>query len=387
MGESSGGPGKALAPVRVCLVWSLLVCLFCFPVAAASSGRKAPVPVVGVYTVETRDTVASHEYVGHVEAIQSVDLRARVEGFLDRVDFREGQAVKAGKLLYVIEQAPYEARVKARKADVAAAEAELKRAEQHLKRLRSARPESVRATDLDNAEAAELSARAKLEAARAALVLAELDLGYTRIEAPISGRIGRTAFTRGNLVNPASGTLARIVQTDPIWVMYPVSENEVAAIRRALVESRRQKSPDRRLAPHIKLGDGTPYRRAGRVDFVDNEVDPETGTIVIRARFRNPEGELIPGQYVTVEVKAGAPKLLPVVPQAAVLVNQQGNYVLVVDQDLRVAARPISLGPAVGTLWSVTSGLQPGEKIVLHGLQKVRPGQVVKIKASQPAAR
>ena len=122
MGESSGGPGKSLAPVRVCLVWSLLVCLFCFPVAAASSGRKAPVPVVGVYTVETRDTVASHEYVGHVEAIQSVDLRARVEGFLDRVDFREGQAVKAGKLLYVIEQAPYEARVKARKADVAAAE-------------------------------------------------------------------------------------------------------------------------------------------------------------------------------------------------------------------------------------------------------------------------
>lgn len=368
------------------LLAGLLLLGLAGPAGAAGKGRKAPVPRVGVFTVTEMDTVAARTYVGHVEAIQSVDLRARVEGFLEKVDFREGNTVKAGKLLYLIEQAPYEARVKACQADVAAAEAEVSRTGQHLQRLEAARPESVRATDLDNARAAVASSRAALEAARAALVLAELDLGYTRITAPITGRIGRTAYTRGNLVNPASGTLARIVQTDPVWVMYSVSENEVEAIRRDLAASRR-KTVDRRLAPRLRLGDGQPYPEPGRVDFVDNEVDPKTGTIVIRARFKNPRGWLIPGQYVTVEVKAGAPKLRPVVPQAAVMVGKQGRYVLVVGEDRRVTARPIVIGPVVGIYWSVVKGLKPGEKVVLHGLQKVRPGQQVIVNPASAQTR
>ncbi len=362
---------------------ALLVCLLIFPglpqlALATDNAHQPPPPKVGVYIVKKMDATLAHTYVGHIEAIQSVDLRARVEGFIEKVDFREGDIVRTGKLLYLIEPAPYKAKVKSREADIAAAEAELSRTEQHLKRLETARPESIRATDLDNAKAVAASAKARLEAARAALVLAQLDLNYTRITAPITGRIGRTAYTRGNLVNPASGPLAKIVQTDPVWVMYAVSENEVGTIRRALAAGDvRNQIPDRILAPHLKLGDGQPYPDSGRVDFVDNEVDPRTGTIIIRARFKNPKGWLIPGQYVTVEVKAGAPRPQPVVPQAAVLIGEQGRYVLIVGDDNRVAARPIVIGPAVGTNWSVDEGLKPGEKVVLHGLQKVRPGQQV----------
>ncbi len=368
------------------LVLILSISFLVQPLFAAPSGRQTLPPLVSVIQVVEKDIVAASEYVGHVEAIQSVDLRARVEGFLEKVNFREGDVVQAGDLLYIIEQAPYRARVKARQADVLAARAELDRTSQHLKRLRTARPESVRATDMDNARAAELSAQARLEAARAALTLTELDLQYTSIKAPISGRIGRTSYTRGNLVNPASGSLARIVQTNPIWVMYAVSENEVDAIREAMDDGRQQQSK-RLLAPQIRLGNGTLYPETGYIVFVDNQVDSSTGTIIVRAQFNNPDGRLIPGQYVSVLVKSTAARLMPVIPQAAVLVNKKGRYVMVVDKENRTSARPITIGPALGPLWTVTSGLQPGENVILHGIQKVRPGQTVRIKPESKTER
>lgn len=342
----------------------------------SGSGEDKPVPV-GVVTVRVKDVNPATEYVGHVEAMQTVDLRARVEGFLQEVRFREGARVRAGDVLYVIEQDLYKARVEASKAQVAQAEAALERAERYLKRLQSARAESVPATDMDNAVAARAEAAARLQAAKAQLAIDQLQLSYTVVTSPIAGRIGRTAYTVGNLLGPSSGVLARIVQEDPIRVVYAVSENDVAAVQAALREASSGKK-NRVLAPSLRLLDGTVYGSTGTVQFVDNQVDPSTGTIAVRAVFSNPDGLLIPGQYVTVLVKARDPNPLPVVPQSAVLVDQKGHYVLIVDASGTVAARHISLGPALGTEWAVTSGLAEGEKVIVQGLQKVRPGQTVR---------
>lgn len=342
----------------------------------APGGQQGPPPKVVLATIESRDIVPSTEYIGHVEAIQAVDLRARVEGFLDAVKFKEGDTVKADTVLYVLEQDQYQARVAADEAIVKQNEAELTRAKQQLARLQAARPESISASDLDNGTAAVATAKAKLAESRANLTQSRLNLDYTTIQAPITGRIGRTAFTRGNFVSPSSGTLARVVQIDPVRVVYSISENDIPSIQAAVSDAGKNED-NRLLSPRIRLADSTPYDEGGQVDFVDNQVDPTTGTVAVRARFPNKDGQLLPGQYVTVLVKKSDPVVLPVVPQAAVLTSQEGRSVLVLDNENRATPRPITIGPAVGTMWAVESGLKAGEKIIVQGIQKVKPGQVV----------
>lgn len=363
----------------VLLLSGLLVLVLSFGLNAAPADQGAlPPPLVTVATVIEQDVNPPSEYVGHVEAIQSVDLRARIEGFLEQVDFKEGSDVHAGDLLYVIEQAPYQARVDADKASLAQAEAILTKARQYLQRAQTVRSGGISATDLDNAVAEELRAKAQLEQVKANLQIATINLGYTSIRAPITGRIGRTAFTRGNLVNPASGPLARIVQIDPIRVVYSISENDLDAINMALKDADRDKNHPV-LTPRIKLTGGQILKTVGQVDFVDNTVDISTGTIAVRAVFKNAEGALIPGQYVTVMVARSEPKPMLVVPQAAVLEDHDGRYVLMVDDQNRVAVRRIKTGPVVSINWAVESGLTVNEKVIVEGVQKVRPGQIVKI--------
>jgi membrane fusion protein (multidrug efflux system) len=312
-----------------------------------------------------------------------VDLRARVEGFLEQINFMEGDDVPAGKLLYVIEQAPYLAKVAVDKAQVAQAEAELNRANQHLKRLRSVLSASIPAMDIDDAVAAQLRAEAQIAMAKANLNRSLLDLGYTTIKAPINGRIGRTAYTRGNLVGPASKPLARIVQMDPIRVVYSISDNDLTAIQLALNDAA-EGQHSLALVPRLRLANGTILDTKGRIDFVDNEIDPATGTIAIRAEFDNSKKLLIPGQYVTVLVTLTHPKMRPTVPQAAVLTNQQGHYVLVVDKEKVAHVRQITIGKAVGAMWAVKSGLAAGDQVIVEGIQKVEPGEPVQINSSPP---
>ncbi len=341
-----------------------------------NQGSGGP-PLVTVAAVTEQDVNPPAEYVGHVEAIQSVDLRARVEGFLEQVKFREGSDVNAGNLLYVIEQAPYQAKVDADRASVNQATATLTRARQYLQRVRTVRSGVVSATDIDNAVADELHARAQLQEAKADLDLSELDLGYTMVRVPIKGRIGRTAFTKGNLVGPDSGPLAQIVQLDPIRVMYSISENDLSAVRATIGDS----SPDKKkyaLILRIKLPSGEILKTAGHVDFVDNIVDAKTGTIAIWAIFDNHDGLLLPGQYVTALISRSQGKQLPMVPQAAVQEDHDGRYVLVVDSENKVIQRRITTGPVVYTQWAVESGLAAGEMVIVQGVQKVRPGQIVK---------
>jgi membrane fusion protein (multidrug efflux system) len=352
-----------------------------FPGDEALAGPPGPgaglPPVVMVAAIIEQDVNPPAEYVGHIEAVQAVDLRARVEGFLEQVNFKEGSYVKAGRLLYRIEHALYQARIDADKALLAQAEAALTRARQYLKRARTVLSGGVSATELENAVAVELQARAQLEAAKANLKISQINLGYTSITAPISGLIGRTAFTMGNLVNPASGPLARIVQIDPIRVVYSISENDLAVIKMVLKDAGTGKNLPM-LKPRIKLPGGQILEPVGQIDFVDNTVDPGTGTIAVRAVFDNPDGILLPGQYVTVMVTRSKPKLMTVVPQSAVLEDHDGRYVLVVDNQNRVIMRRIKTGALVGVNWAVESGLAVDEKVIVQGVQKARPGQIVK---------
>jgi RND family efflux transporter MFP subunit len=349
--------------------------------AAPPEKADGPPPLVTVAAATLEDVNPATEYVGHVEAIQAVDVRARVEGFLEQVNFKEGDFVQAGDVLYLIEQAPYKAKVAVDRARLAQAEAELERANRHLKRLQAARPESIRATDMDDAVAAQLRAKAQLSEARATLTRSELDLGYTTIKAPISGRLGRTAFTKGNLVNQASGPLARIVQLDPIRVVYSISQNDLSSIQVALKDSS-ENNKDPILVPHIKLPNEENYESPGQVDFVNNQVDSSTGTIAVWAVFDNHDRLLLPGQYVTVLIRHSKTKMLPVVPQSAIQEDREGRYVLVVDGDNRVLQRRVKTGPVVGAMWAIESGLEAEEKVIVEGVQKVRPGMVVKTTTS-----
>jgi RND family efflux transporter MFP subunit len=371
------------ARIRSRAVYSILFALlliWVFPEVALSGPTgpaDVPPPLVTVAKVTEQDVNPPAEYVGHVQAVQTVDLRARIEGFLEQVKFREGSDVRAGDLLYVIEKAPYQAKVDADTATVTQATATFTKARQYLERVRTVRSGGVSATDIDDAVAEELRARAQLEQAKANLDRSRLDLGYTMVKAPISGRIGRTAYTQGNLVNPASGPLARIVQIDPIRVVYSISENDLVAIKTALKDAGSAKNHPM-LAPRIKLPGSQVLNTAGQIDFVDNTVDPDTGTIAVWALFDNPDGTLLPGQYVTVLVARSRPEVMTVVPQSAVLEDHDGRYVLVVSDQNQVTMRRVKTGPVVGINWAIKSGVAVNESVIIEGVQKVQPGQLVK---------
>ena len=371
----------------IILLIFILLSTFFRVAEAASQGPSGPLPLVTVTAIIEQEINPPAEYVGHVEAIQSVEIQVRVEGFLEQVNFREGSDVQAGDLLYVIEQAPYQAQVAADKASVAHAQATLTKANQYLQQVRKVRSGGISASDLDTAVAEELQAQARLLEAQAALKLSELDLEYTKIRAPISGRIGRTALTRGNLCEPNSGPLTRIVQLNPIRVLYSISENDLTAIQATLKDSSDQKKI-RSLVPMIKLLNNKVLEDTGQIDFIDNIVDRETGTIAVRAVFDNADGFLLPGQYVTIMIRQSQGKKLPVIPQAAVLQDREGHYALVVNLQNQVVKQPITTGLLVsGNRWAVTSGLKVGELVITQGLQKVKPGQTVKTNPDEPQIR
>ncbi|EFK12161.1 efflux transporter, RND family, MFP subunit [delta proteobacterium NaphS2] len=341
-------------------------------------GREMPPPVVTVLVVEDQQVNPAETYVGRVEAIQAVDLRARVQGYLEAVKFREGAMVWTGDVLYVIEQAPYEADLAEERAKVDEARASLKDAQQYLKRLRAVQSGGVSATDVETATNKELRAKAVLEEAKANVEQARIELGYTTIKAPIDGRIGRTTFTKGNFVGPESGSLARIVQLDPIRVVYAISENQLESLNPS--SNTAKTSAVKKCPPvfMIQMPGGAMYPLKGDLDFIDNQVDPNTGTIAVRAVFKNPNGFLLPGAYVTVLVKCENGSRTPVVPQSAVQIDRKSRYVFVVDDENRVHERRIETGSAIEADWVVTSGLSAGERVIVQGVQKVTPGQIVK---------
>ncbi|MDE5454300.1 efflux RND transporter periplasmic adaptor subunit [Bradyrhizobium sp. CSA112] len=351
--------------------------LLLFDIAAFAQTPASPPPAVSVVAVSMEDVAQSVEFIGRVEAIQQVDVRARVQGFLEKVAFTEGQDVKADDLLFTIERDQYEAALLQANSQQASAEANLRNAQVTLERRQQLYDrESGTRADLDLAIANRDTAAASVESAKAAVRTAELNLGYTRIVSPIAGRIGKPSLTRGNVVGPDSGTLARVVQLDPIRVLFSISERDFISVvqqdRGAALEQ-----INASFVPTLRLPSGTVYADQGRIDFVGNEIDQATGTLPVRAAFANPAGLLLPGGTVSVRVRPAEAKRMPLVPVQAVQENRQGKFVLVVGADNRVEQRPVKATQQVGQNWAVDDGLKAGESVIVEGLQKVRPGAQV----------
>ncbi len=337
----------------------------------AQQGGSVPPPAVVVAPVENRDVAPSWEFLGRVQSIQGVDLVARVQGYLEDRKAEEGSIVKAGQLLFVIEPAPYQAALDAAQAQLAKAQATLRDAEQNLGRQQELRQKGVTPqANLDAAQAQRDSAAADVQAAQAQVETAKINLGYTQITSPIDGRIGHANVTKGNVVGPSTGPLARVVQLDPIRVVFSVDD-------RTLTNARQQNQGvpleqlSARYVPTLRLGNGQMYPEKGKIDFVDNQVDPNTGTVAVWASFANPNGLLLPNQFTTVVIHPDQKEERPVVPLAAVQQDQQGQYVFVVGDGDHVQQRRIQTDFQVGQDLVVKSGLREGETIVVQGLQKV----------------
>ena len=385
--EIKGSPKSPWVKIAAAVV---VIAVVFFGYRAWKDGSSQPVqqaaaePVVIVRQVEKFDASSvPSEYVGRVESIQSVSVKPQISGEIAKVCFKEGSVVKAGQLLFQIDPKQYEATVQLRKAELQQAEANLVTAEKYYKRVTAASERAVSATDRDTAEGNFLQAKAAVAQAKAALKLAQIDLGYCRITSPITGKIGRALYTKGNYVTPQITELASIVQMDPIRVSYPLPDRDY------LDQLSLFKEDGSVYNTSLILSNGEKYDVPGKRDFENNRVDQTTGTIMMRLRFANKDGMLIPGEMVRVFTKPVKSHIVNAVPQTAVMADEQGDYVYVINADNTARQARVTLGREFGELREVTSGVEAGENVAVAGLQRLRPGAKVRIETSageKPAA-
>lgn len=363
--------------------------MFLFALAGCDSGEdqakkddaNQPLPAVTVTPVVSKEISDQAEFIGQANAYQKVNLRARVTGFLLERAFTEGGNVKQGDLLYKIEPDEYKAAVKAAEAAIQRTKATIEEAEQDLARYAKLTAQGTTSEQkLEEAKATAGRAKADLEANNAQLEKAKLNLSYTDVISPLSGSIGRSSVDVGNLIGPDSGILATVLDTDPIRVVFSISESALLRYRKARIAG-----DDTPIVPKLQLADGDMYEQDGEVEFIDDQVDTSTGTVQVRVQFPNPDTLIIPGQFVTVVLISGEAKQQVVVPQAAVQANQQGYFVMVLEEGDVVKVRPVKTGQRVDADWVITEGLTAGEMIVTEGIQKIRPGAKVKPVTAQPA--
>lgn len=347
--------------------------------SGATTTAPAPATPVMVATVVQADVSAWDEFSGRIEAVERVDVRSRVAGALQSVHFQEGALVKAGDLLITIDPAPYAAEVDRAQAQVVAAQARLDLARSEQDRAQRLWDESAIAKrELDERVNARQEAEANVRAAQAALQSARLSLGYTQVRAPVSGRVGKLEVTSGNLVaaGPGAPVLTTLVSVDPVYASFDADEQVVARALKDLAgpgaRSRLDKIPV--LMTTASSGEA-PYQ--GHLQLVDNQVNARSGTVRVRAVFHNPDGSLMPGQFAQLRMGRAKPAPALLINERAVGTDQSKQFVLVVGDDNKAAYREVSLGASVDGLRIVTSGLKPNERIVVNGLQRVRPGSPV----------
>lgn len=348
-----------------------------------AEATQAPPVAVTVVKAEIKDLRPSVNFSGRVTALHKVDLRARIEGFLDKQNFTEGATVKTGDLLYEIEKAPYEAKVASAEGAVATAKARLDRTEIELKRQATLVSKDAAAqTKLDDARTARDEARGSLDKLEAELQQARLQLSYTEIRAPINGRIGRSLLSAGSFVSPSSGTLATIVEQDPIGVTFPVSQRDVLKVR----EQAQPGTSLNDVTVYVEFGKDKRYSEQGKVDFVDVQVNAGTDSVDLRAIFPNPQGLLVDGQLVTVVLEAAKANPTLVVPVDAIQIDQSGAFVLLVNGENKIEVRPVTTAGQVENGIAISKGVAEGDRVVVEGVQKVRPGQVVEATEIKPEA-
>ncbi len=355
--------------------------------ADTTATAPPPAPEVAVVTVDSKPVTLVTELPGRTAPYGIAEVRPQVNGLIQRRLFTEGSDVRTGTVLYQIDPAPYRAALDAAKASLARSEANLVAARLRAERYKGlVAINAVSQQDYDDAVAALGQAEASIAADKAAIRMAEINLGYTQLTSPIAGRIGRSSVTPGALVTANQAEpLAVVQQLDPIYVDLTQSSAELLRLRRDLAEGR-LKSDKGQAVVRLLLEDGTPYSSTGRLQFSEVSVDERTGAVTLRAVFPNPDGVLLPGMYVRAVMEEGTKVDGLLVPQQAVTRDPKGGATtMVVKADDTVEMRQIDAPRAVGDHWLVTGGLTAGERVIVEGIQKVRPGMQVRVAAFQPA--
>ena len=363
----------------------LLLILSVLPVSAGAQPAPAGPPAVGVVRAERQQITQTDEFIGRIQAVGRVALVARVSAYLEKRAFVEGAEVKQGDLLYQLEQPPFQAQVDADKANVEQLEAQHTYAERQLERAQYLlKTPAGQQQNVDQTLSNERSLAAQVASAKAQLEEAEINLGYTEIRAPIDGKISATEVTEGNVVSPTTGTLANLVSQDPMYVLYPVSVRAGLDLRNRYDA----KGGFNAVVLKLRLPDGRIYGQNGKVDYVSPTVATNTDTVTVRGVIPNPllpgeppgaaaPRELFDGEFVTVMIEGVEPITVLAIPRAAVLSDQQGDYVYVVDAQNKAQRRSIQLGQSTPSTAVVSNGLKEGELVISEGLQRVRPGEVV----------
>lgn len=340
----------------------------------AKSAKNKPAPTVSVQEIETASVIRSFEAPGRVVSKYRVDVLARIAGYLQKSFFKEGDYVKQGQVLFEIEPTEYSnasatasANVKNLKAQLSYAEKQLARASELVKK------DYIAKSQYDQILSNRDALKAQLMAAQAQYNDANRNLGYTRVKAPVDGKIGIINVTVGNYVSPSSGALTTINSTNPIYVTFPLDSADFQAL------SAGDGNDNKTRKVELLMSGGTKYNLTGKQDFQDNKVDVTTGTVTMRATFQNPDNQLIHGEFVTVKLYANKPVEVPIAPITAVLENQAGKYVYKIDENNLPQLVYVKTGEQHGQNWIITEGLQKGDKIVTEGLQKVTPGKPITI--------
>lgn len=369
------------------LIWIVSLLLFLLSGCKKPAAPVAPPPpsVSAVQAIE-REVVEWDEYTGRLESPETVEVRARVNGYLDKVHFREGKEVKKGDLLFTIDRRPYQAEFDRAVADHQRAESQAELAKndaERAKRLIATR--AISEEDFDTRTRTYTSALAFVKSAEAALDSANLNLEFTEIRSPINGRVSRAFVTEGNLVSGGSGgagatMLTTVVSQDPLYCYVDVDERAVLKYLRLRREGRRVSALDAQIPMEVALDDETDFPRKGYVDFVDNKIDPTTGTLRCRGVIPNPERTLGPGFFARFRLPGSGKYSALLLPDRALGSDQSQKFVYVIDAENKVEFRPVTIGPIVDGLRVVTAGLKPGEQVIVEGLLRVRPGVVVDAK-------
>ncbi|MBS1223039.1 MAG: efflux transporter, family, subunit [Proteobacteria bacterium] len=354
--------------------------------AQTSPASARPPTPISVVEIKPENTPATFEFTGKTASSRQVDINARVEGYLEKIAYTEGSLVKDGQLLFQLDPKPFQAALDSAKANLAQQEAALTRARQTLARVKPlAKQNAVSQQDLDNSTANVLESEAKVQAAKADVEQAQLNLGYTTIRSPLTGLSSSSNYREGALIR-SGGTgsqLTTIVQIDPMWINFGVGENEVLKLK-SQSEAGQIRGPGlAKVEVELILADGTSYPQKGRITFVDPVVNAQTGTYNIRAVVPNPANQLSPGQFVRVQIKGAFRPNAIMVPQVAVMQGPSGKFVFTVGPDNTAVPKPVQVGDWYGDQWIINSGLEPGDRVVVDGAVRLQPGAPVQIK---PAA-
>ncbi|ETJ98717.1 multidrug efflux RND transporter periplasmic adaptor subunit VmeY, partial [Vibrio parahaemolyticus] len=336
-------------------------------------------PLVVTQDVTIIDYQPSKSYIGRIEAVEDTNITAQISGYLQARHFEEGQMVEKGQLLYSIEPSSFEAQVASAKAALAQAKASLKKAELDHQRGKNLLPRgSISQSEFDALTATLLGARAELEAANAQLKLAEVNLSYTQIRAPFSGRISDTKVSTGDLVSPSSGVLTTLVSLDPVHTSFSVSERERLAMGMDRIKGDGS-AESNGVEVQLELENGRFFEHLGQLDFLGNRIDTKTGTIAMRALVPNPEHKLLPGQHIKVNLRDKNTRDVIVVPRRAVQTDLEGDFVMVTTEGNVAERRNVELGPQVEQGIIIREGLEKGEAVITQGLQRVRNGVEVRV--------